>query len=232
MTRTRNLQLLKIVRWHTENKNDGSSFGKGSHLQVLAIHAQQLCVPPARNVTDLPHCRLQHVPLVDCSCATGDEPNRCNQSAFSSLLLCKSHRTKHEAAQSIVSVSGDGQIRLQLQGQGQAKSVREYAGFLRGMRHVVENEGVTGLYKGLSPAILREASYSAIRLGLYEPAKELLGFHDVSNTPLWAKVAAGAMTGAVGSAIANPTGATRSFSIRNVYFFHQSLSRVVCVICS
>lgn len=64
-----------------------------------------------------------------------------------------------------------------------------------------------GLYKGVAPAIMREMSYSAIRMGLYEPFKELLGGHDVSSTPFWIKIAAGAMSGTLGSAVANPTGA-------------------------
>lgn len=47
-------------------------------------------------------------------------------------------------------------------------------------------------------------SYSGIRLGLYEPFKALLGGKDVETTPLAIKIAAGAMSGTVGSTIANP----------------------------
>ena len=53
--------------------------------------------------------------------------------------------------------------------------------------------------------MLREASYSTIRLGAYEPFKELLGAHNPARTPLWKKIAAAASSGAVGSAIASPT---------------------------
>ena len=43
-----------------------------------------------------------------------------------------------------------------------------------------------------------------MRMGFYEPVKQLLGASDPSNTPLHTKILAGAITGTVGSAIANP----------------------------
>lgn len=52
---------------------------------------------------------------------------------------------------------------------------------------------------------MREASYSTLRLGLYEPLKELFGAKDRAHTPLWKKVCSGAISGAIGSAIACPT---------------------------
>ena len=52
---------------------------------------------------------------------------------------------------------------------------------------------------------MREASYSTIRLGAYEPLKLQLGATDPSRTPLWKKITAGAISGTIGSAIATPT---------------------------
>lgn len=72
------------------------------------------------------------------------------------------------------------------------------------MVQVGRTEGLHGLFKGLVPCILREMSYSSIRLGLYEPTKELLGGSDRHNTPLWMKVSAGAITGSVGSYLTTP----------------------------
>ena len=57
----------------------------------------------------------------------------------------------------------------------------------------------------LTASILREASYSTIRIGAYEPLKELLGAHNPARTPLWKKIIAGASSGAIGSAMASPT---------------------------
>jgi hypothetical protein len=39
------------------------------------------------------------------------------------------------------------------------------------MRKIIKEEKLRGLYKGLSAALLREGSYSTLRLGLYEPIK-------------------------------------------------------------
>lgn len=75
---------------------------------------------------------------------------------------------------------------------------------LSGLGQIVRDEGVAGLYKGLKPALLREGSYSALRMGLYEPIKELLGATDPANTPLYLKIIAGGSAGAIGGAIANP----------------------------
>lgn len=42
---------------------------------------------------------------------------------------------------------------------------------------------------------MREALYSGIRLGAYEPIKVLLGAKDKAHTPLWKKICAGAVSG-------------------------------------
>lgn len=57
----------------------------------------------------------------------------------------------------------------------------------------------------LLPSMMREGSYSTIRLGAYEPLKFKLGATDIAHTPLWKKIVAGAMSGTIGSAIATPT---------------------------
>lgn len=100
-------------------------------------------------------------------------------------------------------------VRLQLQGELAAagSGPREYRSVLGGLAHIVRQEGLGGLFRGVAPAVLREMTYSAIRLGLYEPFKDLLGGTDVHHTPLWIKIAAGAASGTIGAAVANPTGA-------------------------
>lgn len=107
-------------------------------------------------------------------------------------------------------------VRLQLQGiDKNTKSTGissqlygndvKYKGFLRGVLQIIKDEGIHGLYKGLFASLLREGSYSTIRMGGYDVMKELLGAHDPKHTPLWKKIVAGATSGAVGAAIANPT---------------------------
>ncbi|XP_063721705.1 mitochondrial substrate carrier family protein ucpB-like isoform X2 [Symsagittifera roscoffensis] len=76
---------------------------------------------------------------------------------------------------------------------------------LRGLRSILRDEGIRGFYKGLPASLMRESSYSTIRLGAYEPIKRLLGATDPAHTPLWKKICAGATSGAIGSSIATPT---------------------------
>eukprot|EP01083_Nonionella_stella_P014691 41230_1 len=104
-------------------------------------------------------------------------------------------------------------VRMQLEGElvkERSTSVslykdRYYRGWIRGALRIVEDEGVLGLYKGLAPSLLREGSYSTIRLGAYESFKELFGATDPAHTPLHKKILAGGCSGALGSAIATPT---------------------------
>ena len=45
--------------------------------------------------------------------------------------------------------------------------------FVECVRKLVSTEGVRSLYRGLVPSLAREASYSSLRIGLYEPVKNL-----------------------------------------------------------
>ncbi|XP_070558897.1 mitochondrial substrate carrier family protein ucpB-like [Ptychodera flava] len=102
-------------------------------------------------------------------------------------------------------------IRMQLEGELATKrgvailKNRYYDGFIKGGIRIVKDEGIGGLYKGVVPSLIREGTYSTIRLGAYEPIKVWLGATDPAHTVLWKKVAAGAMSGAIGSSIATPT---------------------------
>ena len=93
-------------------------------------------------------------------------------------------------------------VRMQLQDQLKLSRPRS-GGFLTGASKIIRAEGIGGLYKGLTASLAREGSYSSIRLGLYDPMKELLGATGPSP-PLTLKVIAGALTGVLGSGLANP----------------------------
>jgi len=95
--------------------------------------------------------------------------------------------------------------RLQLQGQlSKHQHDAHYKGFVRGSMQIVRDEGIRGLYKGLSPSVLREATYSTLRMGGYDVVKEYLHATDPKHTPFWKKLAAGATAGAFGASLANP----------------------------
>jgi len=69
---------------------------------------------------------------------------------------------------------------------------------------VVSSEGVSALWKGVNAAWLREASYTSLRLGLYEPCKVAFGCTTPENTTFVKKFAAGSAAGALGSLAGNP----------------------------
>ena len=67
----------------------------------------------------------------------------------------------------------------------------------------MNKEGAGAFYKGITPALLREATYSALRLGLYEPIKMIIG----ANSPgagFLRKFLAGALAGSIGCTAGNP----------------------------
>lgn len=69
---------------------------------------------------------------------------------------------------------------------------------------IMSDEGALALWKGVNAAWLREASYTSIRLGMYEPIKELFGCTSPETTTFLKKFAAGSAAGAVGSLAGNP----------------------------
>eukprot|EP01104_Vermistella_antarctica_P000691 TRINITY_DN10824_c0_g1_i1.p1 TRINITY_DN10824_c0_g1~~TRINITY_DN10824_c0_g1_i1.p1 ORF type:complete len:310 (-),score=23.00 TRINITY_DN10824_c0_g1_i1:67-996(-) len=95
--------------------------------------------------------------------------------------------------------------RMQLQGELGSTVTHRYPNILGGLGKLVRDEGLRGYYSGIQASLMREATYSTIRLGAYEPFKEMLGATDPAHTPIWKKIAAGCMSGMVGAAIANPT---------------------------
>jgi hypothetical protein len=72
------------------------------------------------------------------------------------------------------------------------------------IKKVVSSEGATALWKGVNAAWLREASYTSLRLGLYEPCKIAFGCTTPENTTFVKKFGAGSAAGALGSIAGNP----------------------------
>lgn len=100
-------------------------------------------------------------------------------------------------------------IRLQLHGEGSgARSPSAWSVF----RGVVAQDGLTGLWAGLHASLLREGSYSAVRLGSYDLFKDF--FKDAvasaatspadATQPLWQKVAAGCVPDSSPYALVHP----------------------------
>ena len=88
---------------------------------------------------------------------------------------------------------------------GRAPARAGYSGgWLRALRAVARDEGVAELYRGLRPALLRQASYGTLRVGMYEPAKAALAGAGVApGLPL--KLLAGMLCGGAAAGLCCPT---------------------------
>merc|ERR1711871_344169 len=93
-----------------------------------------------------------------------------------------------------------GKTRLQVSGDGG----RNYKALGLGgtISVVAKEEGITAFWKGIPAAWLREASYTSLRLGLYEPIKTVMGVNKDSMFIM--KFSAGSLAGALGSVVGNP----------------------------
>ncbi|GAA5913436.1 hypothetical protein JCM5296_003632 [Sporobolomyces johnsonii] len=78
--------------------------------------------------------------------------------------------------------------------------------WFRTLVNMVRAEGVGSVYKGLSASMLREASYSGIRMGGYDLVKaSFISFFPLSDpNGFGTKLAAGMVSGMIGAAVANP----------------------------
>eukprot|EP01117_Protostelium_nocturnum_P008604 TRINITY_DN3087_c0_g1_i1.p1 TRINITY_DN3087_c0_g1~~TRINITY_DN3087_c0_g1_i1.p1 ORF type:complete len:364 (-),score=76.74 TRINITY_DN3087_c0_g1_i1:13-1104(-) len=104
-------------------------------------------------------------------------------------------------------------VRLQTQNQlstssGKLYENQKYRGFAHAGKTILKEEGYfKGLMRGITPSMMREASYSSIRMGLYDFFKGILAPQGTTKEQfsLWQKMGAGVLSGGLGSAIASPT---------------------------
>ncbi|XP_039186790.1 brain mitochondrial carrier protein 1 isoform X2 [Crotalus tigris] len=69
---------------------------------------------------------------------------------------------------------------------------------------ISREEGILALYSGIAPALLRQASYGTIKIGIYQSLKRL--FVDrLEDETLLINVICGVISGVISSALANPT---------------------------
>ena len=100
-------------------------------------------------------------------------------------------------------------IRMQTEGALDSTLPRVYKTFTGTASTILRQEGILGLWlPGMVPSMMRELSYSSIRMGLYTPIRSF--FQSFSSDKdgdigLTLKILSGLTTGATGSAIATPT---------------------------
>lgn len=89
-------------------------------------------------------------------------------------------------------------VRLQTQPQTAARK-----NMLQMFVHVSREQGVLGLYKGLSAALLRQATYSTTRFGVYEGVKDALTTPG-KDPSMWTLIAVSSISGFLGGIAGNP----------------------------
>ncbi|XP_070614421.1 brain mitochondrial carrier protein 1 isoform X2 [Erythrolamprus reginae] len=122
--------------------------------------------------------------------------------------------------------------RLQVQGQSIDSRFREikYRGMFHALFRISREEGILALYSGIAPALLRQASYGTIKIGIYQSLKRLfvnrlegpgqrvtrslwrvlrvlscVMFFLIADETLLINVICGVISGVISSALANPT---------------------------
>jgi len=95
-------------------------------------------------------------------------------------------------------------VRMQCDNQNKGIYQRSYPGLFRGAIKIARSEGLRVLLTaGLLPSLCREASYSTIRMGGYEPVKRLISPGNEA-LPLYKKILAGATSGMIGALFTTP----------------------------
>ncbi|CAL5218903.1 g647 [Coccomyxa viridis] len=91
-------------------------------------------------------------------------------------------------------------VRLQLGAQGSPIAVASA---------IVKQDGFGALYKGLSAGLLRQATYTTARLGIFQGLSDYLKKrNDGKPLPLWQKAGAGLTAGGLGALVGSPADLT------------------------
>jgi solute carrier family 25 uncoupling protein 8/9 len=89
-------------------------------------------------------------------------------------------------------------VRLQLQN---LNDVKQPFGMYKMGSHIVKTEGISSLYNGIGPSIVRGFVFGGARLGMYHPIKTMLYGDDKSFS---GKLISGTLSGVFASAATNP----------------------------
>lgn len=99
-------------------------------------------------------------------------------------------------------------VKVRMQLSGELGTGSRYRSSLQAFPTIVREEGFGALYKGVQPALLRQATYGSLRIGMYEPIKSfwsrVLPSSD-GTTTVAHKLLSGIMCGGAAAAVCNPT---------------------------
>lgn len=70
------------------------------------------------------------------------------------------------------------------------------------LKNMYKQEGISSFWKGLKPAMIREGTYTTLRIGLYDPIKKYFGV--TNQSPFYLKFFSGSLAGVCAVAVSNP----------------------------
>ena len=114
--------------------------------------------------------------------------------------------------------------KIRMQNQSSSSNGLKYRGMISGSLCILREEGLAGWTKGLHASMVREVTYSSVRMGAYEPIRSILSTileekptcglesrssneangRQQSTSGAFVKFTAALISGGVGSALANP----------------------------
>lgn len=92
--------------------------------------------------------------------------------------------------------------RMQLSGAG--GSAATHNNMFQAFLNVAKNESIASLYKGLSAALLRQATYTTTRLGVFNGLIDRFKNPDGSPMAFWKRALIGMTAGGIGAVVGNP----------------------------
>jgi len=95
-------------------------------------------------------------------------------------------------------------VRMQLQGELSSGAKKAYRGTFDCMIKTYRAEGIAGTQRGLTASVIREGSKNFFRIGLFHPILDVLHEDHTKSPPVWKRLIAGSISGAVGAIICNP----------------------------
>eukprot|EP00405_Crypthecodinium_cohnii_P016059 CAMPEP_0206462676 /NCGR_PEP_ID=MMETSP0324_2-20121206/26123_1 /ASSEMBLY_ACC=CAM_ASM_000836 /TAXON_ID=2866 /ORGANISM="Crypthecodinium cohnii, Strain Seligo" /LENGTH=300 /DNA_ID=CAMNT_0053934883 /DNA_START=24 /DNA_END=926 /DNA_ORIENTATION=- len=79
----------------------------------------------------------------------------------------------------------------------------QFGGFLGTFKNIYASEGIGAFLKGAQASVLREATYSSVRMGFYEPIKMIVAQVGIPDGPIM-KWVSSFLSGGIGAAMFNP----------------------------
>lgn len=93
--------------------------------------------------------------------------------------------------------------RMQMSGLGGA--VREHKSTVHAIINILRGEGFLAIYTGLSAGLLRQATYTTMRLGIFSSLMDIFASNDGQPPKFIVKAGLATMSGGIASFIATPT---------------------------